>query len=196
MRLVADNLSCDRGGRNVFSALSFSVSSGQALVVTGRNGSGKSSLLRVVAGLLRAQGRLRLEGGRDELTLAEQTHYLGHQDALKPMLSVAENLTFWSAYLGGAQGTRALTMVGLETLADLPAGYLSAGQRRRLSIARLLAARRPLWLLDEPTAALDAASEKQLASIMRSHLKSGGIILAAAHGGIGLQRARTMKLDA
>ena len=119
-----------------------------------------------------AHGGLTLEGGDPELTIAEQAHYLGHQDALKPSLSVGENLRFWADFLGarGAHIRPALDAVGLDELADLPAAYLSAGQRRRLSIARLLAVKRPIWLLDEPTSTLDAAAQERLAGLMRAHL--------------------------
>jgi len=196
MRLIGDNLACVRGGREVFTGLNFGLNGGEALLVTGRNGAGKSSLLRVIAGLLRlAGGRLTLDGGAAEAALAEQVHYLGHQDALKPSLSVAENLQFWTDFLGvGCEPTGALATVELAPLANLPAAYLSAGQRRRLSIARLVAVKRPIWLLDEPTSALDAASQARLAELMRGHLASGGMIVAAAHGPIGLERARELKL--
>ena len=198
MQLEADNLTCVRGGRTVFEGLSFAVSGGEALVVTGRNGAGKSSLLRLIAGLVRATGgRLTLSGGEAEATIAEQAHYLGHQDALKPSLSVGENLAFWIDYLGGARQavSAALDAVGLKPLAGLPAGYLSAGQRRRLSIARLAAVERPLWLLDEPTSALDAPSQERLAGLMQAHLGKGGLIVAATHGPIGLE-ARELRLGA
>jgi heme exporter protein A len=196
MRLVAEDIACQRGGREVFTGLSFAVAKGEALLVTGRNGAGKSSLLRIVAGLVRlAGGRLSLEGGNAQSSIAEQAHYVGHQDPVKGALSVAENLTFWSAYLGGKPDVRwALKAVGLDALADLPAGYLSAGQRRRLSIARLVAVKRPLWLLDEPTTALDAQAQKALATVMRKHLRSGGLIVAASHGPIGISGARQLRL--
>src|ERR1700690_3927530 len=140
MQLIGDNLICRRGGRTVFSGLNFTVSSGEAMMVVGRNGAGKSSLLRMIAGLICIyEGRLELTGGEDEISLPEQAHYLGHLDALKPSLSVTENLQFWADYLGGTEADiePALETVDLTRLADLPAGYLSAGQRRRLSIARL-----------------------------------------------------------
>jgi heme exporter protein A len=196
MRLLGSDLACFRGGRQVFAGLSFAVDAGQALVVLGPNGVGKSSLLRLVAGLVaRSGGTLSLDGGDGELTIGEQAHYLGHQDALKPSLTVDENLTFWSRYLGSREDTQAaLAAVGLDGIAQLPAAYLSAGQRRRLSIARLIAVKRPLWLLDEPTSALDTSAQAHLAGFMEQHLAGGGLIVAAAHGPIGLAAAKELRL--
>lgn len=194
MRLLGRGVRCVRGGREVFSGLDFEASSGRALAVTGRNGSGKTSLLRLIAGLLvPAGGSIALEGSDVELNLGEQAHYLGHRDALKPALSVAENLVFWRDFLGGeisgADGSleKNLAAVGLGHAAHLPAAYLSAGQRRRLSLARLIAVRRPLWLLDEPTAALDAAGQTMFAGLMDDHLATGGMIVAATHGPLGIE---------
>jgi len=196
MRLSGSDLACFRGGRQVFSGLSFTIEAGEALVVLGPNGAGKSSLLRLVVGLAACSaGTLSLAGGSDELTIGEQAHYLGHLDALKPSLTVTENLAFWSRFLGGGEDIEtALAAVGLASIAELPAAYLSAGQRRRLSIARLIAIKRPLWLLDEPTTALDAAAQAQLAGLMREHLSGGGLILAAAHGPIGLAAPKELRL--
>ncbi len=197
MRLSAVDLTCRRGGREVFAGVNFSVGSGESLAITGRNGAGKSSLLRMVVGLLRpAQGRLKLEGGDPELPIGEQAHYLSHLDALKPSLSVAENLNFWAAFLGdGAANIAApLEALGLETLAELPASYLSAGQRRRLSIARLAAVKRPIWLLDEPMSTLDVWAQQRLTEMMAHHLAGGGLILAATHGSLGIAGARELRL--
>jgi heme exporter protein A len=197
MRLSASDLACRRGGRKVFAGVSFTVAAGGALIISGRNGAGKSSLLRLIAGLLRvAHGRLAIEGGDPDLTIAEQAHYVGHQDALKPSLSVAENLHFWAGFFGARGGELAepLAAVGLDALAGLPAGYLSAGQRRRLSIARLIAVKRPIWLLDEPASTLDTAAQQSLTALMQAHLAAGGLILAATHGALGLDGAQELRL--
>ena len=196
MELKGDQLACNRGGREVFSGVSFNLSAGGALVVTGRNGAGKSSLLRMIAGLVRvAAGKLTLNGGDPDIPIAEQAHYLGHLDAMKPALTVGENLQFWTGFLGARGNTElALQAVDLAPLADLPAGYLSAGQRRRLSIARLVAVPRAIWLLDEPTSSLDVPSQTRLAELMREHLGKGGMIIAAVHGAVGIERARELKL--
>jgi heme exporter protein A len=149
----------------------------------------------LIAGLLHpSAGRVTLEGESADLIVPEQSHYQGHLDAFKPALTVAENLAFWIHYLGGIGSCDpALEAVGLGGLAGLPAAYLSAGQRRRLSLARLIAVPRPVWLLDEPTSALDAAAQQRLAELMRQHLDTGGIIVAATHGPLGVE-AKELRL--
>jgi heme exporter protein A len=165
LRLLGRTVRCVRGGREVFSDLDFEVASGNTLAITGPNGAGKTSLLRLVAGLiLPAGGSIELEGGgEDELTLADQAHYRGDGDT-----------------------AQCLAAVGLDHAAHLPAAYLSAGQRRRLSIARLLAARRPVWLLDEPTSALDAAGQALFVGVINDHLARGGLVVAATHTPLGV----------
>jgi heme exporter protein A len=198
--LSGDALSCIRGERKIFSNLSFSVSAGETLAVVGPNGAGKSTLLRLIAGLVAiASGTITLSGGDDNLTLAEQAHLLGHRDAIKPSLSVLENVAFWFDFLGGDGGksdpAAALEAVGLGHLGNLPTAFLSAGQRRRLAIARLVALKRPVWLLDEPMTALDAAGQATIAALMADHLRDGGLIVAATHQPLGIA-ARELKLGA
>ena len=198
-RLSGQGLTLDRGGRRVLADLDFVATSGEALVVTGPNGAGKSTLLRLIAGLLRpVAGRLVLDGGDPELSIAQHCHYFGPQDALKAALSVGENLGFWRDFFGEADDTvyDALDRVGLARLVDLPAAYLSAGQRRRLAFARLLVSKRPIWLLDEPTSALDAASETRLIEIVGEHLDGGGLVVAATHLALPFSRMASLRLGA
>ncbi len=200
LRLSGQHLRCVRGGREIFAGLSLEVSGGEALAIVGANGAGKTSLLRMIAGLLAQahatlDGTLDLSGGETDLTLPEQAHYLGHRDALKPSLTVRENLTFWRDFLGGdhTEIAGSVKAVGLAHAIDLPAAYLSAGQRRRLSFARLLAVKRPVWLLDEPLSALDVAGQALVAGLMGDHLGAGGMILAATHGPLGID-TREMRI--
>lgn len=180
--LQAEGLAAFRGERLVFAGLSFAVPAGGALLLTGPNGSGKSTLLRVLAGLGRLEAGRLLWQGADALAdlpaHAARLRYLGHQDAVKPGLSVAENLRFWG---GGPAVRRALEAVELSALADLPARMLSAGQRRRLAIARLAMGDAPLWLLDEPTLGLDAASVARFGGLVAAHRARGGLVVAATH---------------
>ncbi|ESY87945.1 heme ABC exporter ATP-binding protein CcmA [Mesorhizobium australicum] len=196
MRLIAENLGGERGGEPVFSGIGIVLDQGQALVVTGPNGSGKSTLLMVVAGLLpKTEGRLLLEGGGDEFpSIGSACHYLGHQNAMKAALSVTENLRFWREFHGEGRldVEEALATVGLSGIGHLPFGYLSTGQRRRAAIAKLLVSHRPLWLLDEPTAGLDKASEARFARLMREHCEEGGMIVAATHLPLGLAAAKEL----
>lgn len=197
MRLIAEGLACRRSGRRIFAGLSFALGPGEALVVTGRNGAGKSSLLAILAGRLAPEaGTLRAEEV-GERTIPECLHGVGHRDGLKGALTADENLTFARDLLGAATlaPRQALARLGLAHAAGLPVAYLSAGQRRRVALARLLVCRRPLWLLDEPTAALDAASQALLAGLMREHLREGGLVIAATHQALGLEEARTLAIE-
>ncbi len=227
--LCVDALTVERGGRVVLSDLSFTLSAGEAILVSGRNGAGKSTLLRTLSGLLQPQsGTIRYVLASDDVRGVETVHYLGYEDALKPSLSVGENLDFWASMLGaipsparkgtGAERSMvegapsasyaqdgglktdpppsaprpgftgadrhpraALDAFGIARLIDLPAAYLSAGQKRRVALARLLLAPRPIWLLDEPLIALDVGAQATLNAVMAAHVAAGGAILAASH---------------
>ena len=182
VRLSGSGLVAERGGRVVFTDVGFAVGGGEMLAVTGPNGAGKSTLLRVVAGLLQpVAGAIRIEP-EPEAGISGAVHYLGHLDALKPSLSVADNLAYWRRLYGGDGDIEAaLDKLGVAHLIDLPAGRLSAGQKRRVALARLLVAERPVWLLDEPATALDAAAETMLGGLIAAHLATGGLVIAATH---------------
>ena len=213
LTLVASDLACIRGGRPVFSGVEFSLASGGLLALTGPNGSGKSSLLRLLAGLLHpAGGTIRLssdarsagDGEAAAPEADEQTndlmHYFGHLDGLKPVFTLQENLAFWRALYGTGEPDSALPIdeavaqVGLGHMRDLPVSIFSAGQRRRAGLARLLTAPRPVWLLDEPTAALDSDGETMLGGLMAAHLASGGMIVAATHLSLPVAPTRTLDM--
>lgn len=197
MRIAAENLSCERGGRTVFSNHNFALGSGEFLQLTGPNGSGKSSLLRLLANLSEPSlGHITLEGGSPELTLGQQAHYIAHTDASKSALTVTENLNFWRDFLGGGDLMRALQAVNLAALADYPAALLSAGQRHRLALARLALVPRAIWLLDEPSVGLDESAQKLLAGLMNGHLREGGLIVAATHVSLGLKPDASLALGA
>ncbi|HEX5997847.1 MAG TPA: heme ABC exporter ATP-binding protein CcmA [Hyphomicrobiaceae bacterium] len=226
MELIAEKLCARRGGRILFAGISFSVDAGEALLVTGPNGAGKTTLLRAIAGFLPLEdGTIRLDGAGADMSIAEQCHYVGHANAVKPSLTVAENAAFWMGFLGGpkldeahaaasppykekgdpAESAEAgaplskmdplddaLEAFNLAPLRDIPVGYLSAGQKRRVGLMRLALAERPLWLLDEPTASLDSASQERLGRVVNKHLAGGGLVVAATH--LPLDFARTHEL--
>ena len=195
--LRGEGLAVVRGERLVFRDLDFAAAPGAALLLLGPNGAGKSTLLRLIAGLVRAaSGTLTWNGDgllADPVAQARLVAYLGHQDAIKPGLTAAENLRL-AARLSGGDVTAALASVGLSALADLPARFLSAGQKRRLAIARLTLARAPVWLLDEPTLGLDAASVEGFGGLLAAHRAQGGVVLAATHLPLPLPDAASLRL--
>lgn len=201
VHLVAQDLVCVRGERIVFAALGFALEPGEALLLLGPNGSGKSSLLRLVAGLLRpAGGRLLWQGAAvadDPEAHRQRLCYVGHQDPVKPTLTVRENLVFWARLQGAAPAAvePALQHFGLSALGEVPGRMLSAGQRRRLNLARLLVARASLWLLDEPTVALDKDAVAALEVVLAAHRADGGVVLLATHTALQLPNAKELGLD-
>lgn len=195
MRLCAQNLTLERGGKRLFHDVQFQLQQGTLTRLCGPNGAGKTSLLRVIAGLGElTRGTVSLDGGDAELGIGAQAHFVAHQEAVKPALTARENLEFWQGFLGGGSVEDALGAFALEGLADLPAAWASSGQKRRLALARLALVERPLWLLDEPTVGLDTASEACLTRLMRAHLQKGGIILAATHVPLQVEAAQEIRL--
>lgn len=196
MGLRVDALSCARGGRLVLRDIGFAVPGGEVAILRGPNGAGKSTLLRALAGLAPHAGRVEIDGRvPDRDARSELMAYSGHLDAVKPQLTVAENLRFWADVLGGTSG-RALAAFGLERIADRPAHLLSAGQRRRLGLSRLLLAPRRVWLLDEPTVALDSDALQALFHAVRDHAAAGGVTVVATHGPIGVAAGVEIALSA
>ena len=190
MGLELRDLVVARGGVPVLAGVSFSVTPGHALVLRGPNGSGKTTLLRTIAGLQPALSGEILGG--DE-TIA----YTAHSDGLKAMLSVRENLAFWAELFGHAgDAERAMVAFDLEPLADRYAGQLSAGQKRRLGLARMLVTGRPIWVMDEPTVSLDAGSVAQFAAVVGAHLQGGGSAILATHIDLGLPQAEVLDVGA
>jgi len=194
------NLHCFRGERIVFADLSFEVRAGGGLVLRGHNGSGKSTLLRLMAGLLKAHRGVICWAGENILEEPEQhnhrLHYVGHLDAVKPVLTVRENIAFWSELRGGPVDLdNALEIFGIDFLADVPGRFLSAGQKRRVNLARIVAAPAAVWLLDEPTTALDSDAISALQMAIQRHRDNGGMVVASTHADLGLEDARTLNLD-
>jgi heme exporter protein A len=199
--LTAEKLACVRGDRRVFADLDFQVAAGEALVVEGPNGAGKTSLLRLIAGFLPpASGNVMLKIDSETISDGEErgrhVGWLGHLDGIKPQLSVGEQLEFFARLYGAGLAIPAvLERVGLARQRELPCRYLSAGQKKRLGLARLIVSGRGLWLLDEPFAALDTAGRALTAELMTAHCAAGGIVVAATHDVLGLE-ARSLRLEA
>ena len=205
--LRVSGLSVARDGRTLFSGLDFAVEPGGVLLVRGPNGAGKSSLLLALAGILRPEAG-RIETAVGDERPGEALHFLGHLNAVRPRLTLGENLRFWMELYGGAAGSpprkgegnqgtaisAALDAVGLGGLDDNDAGHLSQGQTRRLALARLVAIRRPVWLLDEPTAALDTGGEAVVARLIRDHRAAGGVAVIATHHDLDIGPIETLTL--
>lgn len=204
MRLSAEQLTIERGGRAIVRDLSFSVAAGRALVLTGANGAGKTTLLRAIGGFLPlVAGRLNLDGSDADTPIGEYCHVLGHSNGLRPQMTVAENITFWARYLSGSGASandievrteRAMSAFALRPLASFLVSELSAGQKRRTGLARLIAAERPLWLLDEPTSSLDTAASGLLVAAVNAHLAGGGLAVIATHLPLAISAADALRL--
>ena len=200
----ADDLAVSRGDMLIFSGVSLSLKGGEGLILTGPNGAGKSTALRAMLGLVGgASGEASFFATQEAegQPLAVAAHYLAHQNAMKPEMSARENLVFWQAFMGdfgggtGVEVDEACDAVGLYDVLDLPFGFLSAGQKRRIAFARLLCSHRPVWLLDEPTAALDTAAKALLSTLMNAHLSAGGIVIAATHEPLNVAGLHEMRFS-
>ena len=193
------DLACLRGGRLVLEGVAFALMPGEALLLRGPNGSGKSTLLRLLAGFLSPTlGEVRIEGtplGRLPDGPGSRMHYVGHLNAIKPLLTVLENLNAAIGLAGGGEAAAGLEALDLVALQSTPARFLSAGQRRRLALARLAAIPRPLWLLDEPGVGLDRRSRERLEALIAAHRQAGGAVVAATHGDVRLDDALALDLD-
>ena len=196
---TGDNLACIRGGRLVFRGLSFALSPGDALLLTGANGSGKTSLLRLMAGLaMPVEGVIRANGVDvcdDLITYRANLHYIAHYDAVKSVLTVRENLGFWTSLHNGEDVDAGLLAFDLSRLSEVPVRFLSAGQKRRLAMARLVAIKTGIWLLDEPSIALDTASLDALHTQIVDHRSRGGIVVASTHRELHFENAVTLDVS-
>lgn len=200
MSLIVENLSCARGGRTLFTGLSLRADPGAFIALRGPNGAGKSTLLRALAGLSPSRGIIRwgeTSLAEDADAYQEKLLYAGHLDAVKPALTVDENLSFWAElHDASAEALEsAMARFRLKALASIPAGQCSAGQKRRLGLARLVVTERPVWLLDEPTVSLDAESARDFAGTVSAHCAAGGVVIAATHIELGVEGGRELWLD-
>lgn len=194
-RLTVNSLKAQRGERVLFQDLTFDVAAGQSLLIEGANGCGKTTLLRTIAGYARPDsGSVGLTDAIKEAPLQEQIHYIGHLDGAKGTMTVEENLTFWCRYLGGGAVKLTTDLFGLEDIFDIPTHYLSAGQRRKLALSRLIAVKRLVWLLDEPSVSLDTEARNILSAMMKQHVADGGILLATSHTDLGISFSKQLRL--
>jgi heme exporter protein A len=197
LRLIAKDISCERGGRLIFEGLNFTLDQGELLELRGANGAGKSSLLRLIAGLNQSRsGTLTLEAAPADTSVSELSHYIGHAEANKSALTLRQNLEFWAKFLGNGKVGRGLEAFDLTSIADDPARLLSSGQKRRLSLARLAVVSRPLWLLDEPTVGLDQNSIGKLNELLKKHLSEGGMAIVATHADLDIKARKHLTLKA
>ncbi len=197
MRLVAKDICCERGGRLIFESLNFTVEQGELLELRGANGAGKSSLLRLIAGLNEtSSGSLSFQDTPSEISVNENSHYIGHAEANKSALTLRQNLSFWAAFLGTGNVERGLAAFDLTDIADDQARLLSSGQKHRLSLARLATIERTLWLLDEPTVGLDQNSTGKLNDLLKSHMDNGGMAIVATHTDLGIKAKKHLTLKA
>lgn len=197
MRLIAKDISCERGGRLIFEGLNFTLDQGELLELRGANGAGKSSLLRLIAGLNQSRsGTLALEAAPADTSVSELSHYIGHAEANKSALTLRQNLEFWAKFLGNGKVGRGLEAFDLTSIADDPSRLLSSGQKRRLSLARLAVVSRPLWLLDEPTVGLDQNSIGKLNELLKKHLSEGGMAIVATHTDLDVKARKHLTLKA
>jgi len=196
MKLSADKLCCARGGRPVLSDLSFALEDGNGMMLSGPNGSGKTTLLRAIAGFGEITGGdIKLDTLDNDAELSQACLYVGHHNAIKPQLSVLENITFWAEFAGG-DVEAALSAFSMAPIKDVPVAMLSAGQRRRVGLSRLALKKNPVWLLDEPATSLDKAAVKTLSQLMQAHLDSGGVLIAASHTEFDIELGKNLELKA
>lgn len=182
MKLQAQTLACERDGQRLFHGLEFTLTGGEAMLVTGRNGAGKTSLLRIICGFIEPTcGRIRLHDSPEASSIGQLCHYVAHEDAIKSALTVRENITFWARFFGAGDVDAGLDAFDLGPLAACNTGLLSCGQKRKLTLSRLKLVNRAIWLLDEPATGLDATAQHRLCLHMTHHLAAGGIVIAASH---------------
>ncbi len=197
MELKITDLHLSRGDRLLVKDLNFKLSKGQSLKIEGANGVGKTTLIRAIAGFITPdKGKISFTFDNKDLSKREQIHYIGHKNGIRTSLTVFENLEFWASFYNTKPSLMQIAQTyALKSLLHIPAGYLSAGQKRRLSLSRLSMSKRPLWLLDEPTVSLDQQSVKLVANAAQNHIEEGGILIAATHIPLEIEFTNTLTLS-